>query len=57
VRACESIRLTAADVLMVGDDPRSDGGAVIAGIRTLLLPPPASNGDDNGLEHVLHLVR
>ena len=27
---------------MVGDDPRADSGAVLAGIRTLLLPALAS---------------
>ena len=37
--ACASLGLSADEVLMVGDDPRSDGGAVMAGVRTLLLPP------------------
>ena len=40
---------------MVGDDARADGGAVRAGIRTLLLPPPPPRAD-NGLGAVLDLV-
>ena len=53
--ACESIAVDAAEVLMVGDDPRSDGGAIGSGIRTLLLPP-RQQGSDNGLTAVLGLV-
>jgi HAD superfamily hydrolase (TIGR01493 family) len=53
--ACASLGLPSDEVLMVGDDPRSDGGAVAAGIRTLLLPP-AQLGSDNGLDSVLHLL-
>lgn len=49
--ACESLGLTAGEVLMVGDDPRSDAGAVAAGIRTMLLPP-GPLGSDNGLDAV-----
>ncbi len=52
--ACEGLGLNADEVLMVGDDPRSDGGAVAAGIRTLLLPPE-DRGSDNGLGAVLRL--
>jgi putative hydrolase of the HAD superfamily len=53
--ACASLGLTAADVVMVGDDPTADSGAVRAGIRTLLLPalPPRV---DNGVSAVLSLV-
>ena len=53
--ACEGLGLNARDVLMVGDDPRSDGGAVTAGIRTILLPI-AQQGSDNGLGCVLRLL-
>jgi HAD superfamily hydrolase (TIGR01509 family) len=53
--ACESLGLTPADVVMVGDDPVADSGAVRAGIHTLLLPavPPRV---DNGVADVLKLV-
>ncbi|MEP7112715.1 MAG: HAD-IA family hydrolase [Ilumatobacteraceae bacterium] len=53
--ACVSLRLAPNQVVMVGDDPMADSGAVRAGIRTLLLPglPP---GADNGIADVLKLV-
>jgi HAD superfamily hydrolase (TIGR01509 family) len=53
--ACESLRLAPSHVMMVGDDPMADSGAVRAGIRTLLLPalPP---GVDNGIAAVLTFV-
>ena len=53
--ARKSLRLAPEQLLMVGDDPRADSGAVRAGIRTLLLPalPP---GVDNGVSGVLGLV-
>jgi FMN phosphatase YigB (HAD superfamily) len=53
--AGESMRLSADQLVMVGDDPRADAGAVTAGIRTMLLParPPHT---DNGIAAVLDLV-
>jgi HAD superfamily hydrolase (TIGR01493 family) len=50
--ACDSLQLTPQEVVMVGDDPRADSGAVLAGIRTLLLPalPPRT---DNGVGAVI----
>ncbi|MGZ4679634.1 MAG: HAD family hydrolase [Ilumatobacteraceae bacterium] len=54
--ACYRLEVVSGDVLMVGDDPRSDGGAVSAGIRTLLLPPALPPGTDNGVRAVLDLV-
>jgi len=53
--ACDSLGLTPADVLMVGDDPVADSGAVRAGIRTFLVParPPKV---DNGVSGVLALA-
>jgi putative hydrolase of the HAD superfamily len=36
--ACERLGVAPADALMVGDNHRNDGGAVEAGLRTLLLP-------------------
>jgi HAD superfamily hydrolase (TIGR01493 family) len=53
--ACRSLELSPADVVMVGDDPRADSGAVLAGIRTLVLPalPPHA---DNGVDTVLSLA-
>jgi FMN phosphatase YigB (HAD superfamily) len=54
-RGCASIGIDAGDALMVGDDPRSDGGGAAAGMRTLLLPL-APIGGDNGIDAVLSLV-
>lgn len=54
-QACDAIGVAPSEALMVGDDPRSDGGAVAAGMRTLLLPPTAL-GADNGVAVVLGLV-
>lgn len=53
--ACESLGLRPEQVVMVGDDPHADSGAVRAGIRTLLLPtvPPRL---DNGVGEVLRLA-
>jgi FMN phosphatase YigB (HAD superfamily) len=53
--ACESLGLAPEELVMVGDDPRADSGAVTAGIRTLLLPalPPHA---DNGVGAVIDLV-
>ncbi len=53
--ACESLGLGPQQVMMVGDDPHADSGAVRAGIPTLLLPtrPPRV---DNGVGEVLRLV-
>jgi len=53
---CSRLELVSGDVLMIGDDPRSDGGAVSAGIRTLLLPPTLPPGSDNGIGAVLDLA-
>ena len=53
--ACESLDLAPQDVVMVGDDPRADSGAVAAGIRTLLLPPLPVHAD-NGIAAVIDLV-
>jgi FMN phosphatase YigB (HAD superfamily) len=38
--ACTALGADPAGVLMVGDNPHTDGGAVLAGLTTLLLPPP-----------------
>jgi FMN phosphatase YigB (HAD superfamily) len=53
--ACDSLALSHDQVVMVGDDPRADSGAALAGIRTLLLPalPPHN---DNGVDTVLGLA-
>ncbi|HSB87545.1 MAG TPA: HAD-IA family hydrolase [Ilumatobacteraceae bacterium] len=53
--ACESIGVGTDQVVVVGDDPRSDGGAVAAGMRTLLLPPVLP-GADNGIACAHRLV-
>lgn len=49
--ALDGLQLQAADVLMVGDRAKPDGGAVALGMTTLLLPPLTSVDD-----HRLHLV-
>jgi HAD superfamily hydrolase (TIGR01509 family) len=53
--ACASLGLPPERLLMVGDDPRADSGAVRVGIRTFLLPtlPPKV---DNGVGEVLKLI-
>lgn len=53
--ACDRLGVAPAATLMVGDDARADSGAVLAGLRTLLLPalPP---GADNGLRAVLDIA-
>jgi HAD superfamily hydrolase (TIGR01509 family) len=50
-----SLGLEPEQIVMVGDDPRADSGAVGAGIRTLLLPALAPQLD-NGIDAVLDLV-
>jgi len=52
--ACEALGVDPARVLMVGDNPYTDGGAALAGLTTLLLPPPTDG--PRGLAHVLHLL-
>ena len=41
---------------MVGDNPLTDGGAVAAGLTTLLLPPTGGRSEPRGLARVLPLV-
>jgi HAD superfamily hydrolase (TIGR01549 family) len=53
--ALDALGLQAHDVLMVGDDPRRDGGAATVGIRTLLVPPLRACVP-RGLDAVLALV-
>jgi putative hydrolase of the HAD superfamily len=52
--ACEALGVAASEVLMVGDNPYTDGGAALAGLPTLVLPPPTDGA--RGLAHVLHLL-
>ena len=53
--ACKALGLEPEHVVMVGDDPRADSGAVRVGIRTLLLPALPSDVD-NGVSSVLRLT-
>jgi HAD superfamily hydrolase (TIGR01549 family) len=53
--ALEHLGVSASDALMIGDRTERDGGAVQAGIRTLLLPP--ESGTRRGLDSVLALVQ
>jgi HAD superfamily hydrolase (TIGR01509 family) len=52
--ALDALDIHPWEALMVGDRPRRDGGAVHAGIPTLLLPKDRSSG---GLSGVLAFVR
>jgi HAD superfamily hydrolase (TIGR01549 family) len=53
--ALEQLGVSASAALMVGDRPERDGGAVHAGIRTLLLPQ--ESGPRRDLHSVLALVQ
>ena len=53
--ACSTLCKNPNEVLMVGDDPATDGGAVVAGFPTYLLPRPVP-GEPRGLDVVLDLV-
>ncbi|HEY3060199.1 MAG TPA: HAD-IA family hydrolase [Chloroflexota bacterium] len=53
--ALDAVGVAPHEALMVGDRARRDGGAVDAGITTLLLPP-VPNGAARGLDLVLHMV-
>jgi HAD superfamily hydrolase (TIGR01549 family) len=54
--ALGALEVDASDALMVGDRPSHDGGAVRAGITTLLMPPSTSADLPVGLDRVLALV-
>jgi hypothetical protein len=47
---------TSVEALMVGDRASHDGGGVKAGIATLLVSPPATAHEPNGLDRVVRLV-
>jgi HAD superfamily hydrolase (TIGR01549 family) len=53
-RALVALGVAPAAALMVGDNPRDDGGAARLGVRTLILP--RTEGREHGLEAVLRLV-
>ena len=53
--ACAELGVSPAETLMVGDNYLPDGGAVVAGLTVLLLPPVPA-GAERGLRHVLALV-
>lgn len=53
--ACDRLAVPPGQVLMVGDNPLTDGGAVGAGLTALLLPRPAPTGP-RGLDRVLALL-
>ncbi len=55
-RTLDALGVGAADALMVGDRSGPDGGAVEAGLTTLLLPP-LRTVSDRRLHHVLTLCR
>jgi HAD superfamily hydrolase (TIGR01509 family) len=45
--AAERLDVAVSELLMVGDDPRADSGAVSAGLPTVLLPAAAPGGDNS----------
>lgn len=53
--ACDQLGTPPEQVLMVGDNPLTDGGAVGAGLTALLLPRPNPTGP-RGLHRVLALL-
>ena len=57
-RALEALSVHADHALMVGDTPRTDGGAAHMGIATYILSGPFRSGrrDERGLDAVLRLA-
>ena len=53
--ACTVLGAEVGATLMVGDNHRTDGGAVDAGLQALLLPLPPP-GEARGLDAVARLV-
>lgn len=53
--ACAALHVEPEEALMVGDNPRADGGACDIGVRTLLLPY-SPLGAEHGLAAVLELL-
>ncbi|GLZ46341.1 hydrolase [Actinomycetospora sp. NBRC 106375] len=54
--ACARLGVAPRRTLMVGDNPRRDGGAAAAGLRAFVLPSEQRDGD-RGLAAVLPLIR
>jgi HAD superfamily hydrolase (TIGR01509 family) len=54
--ALDALGVEPGDALMVGDRASHDGGAVDAGIATLILPPPPPELAPRGLDLVLRLL-
>ncbi|MDQ6773596.1 MAG: HAD family hydrolase [Candidatus Dormibacteraeota bacterium] len=52
--ACERLRVSPAEALMVGDNPEADGAGVHIGLTALILPGVA-RGTERGLKAVLPL--
>jgi HAD superfamily hydrolase (TIGR01509 family) len=53
--ACDQLRVRPERILMVGDNPLTDSGAVAAGMYVFLLPRPPKTGP-RGLGHILSLI-
>lgn len=53
--ASDQLQVHPERILMVGDNPLTDSGAVAAGMCVFLLPRPAKTGP-RGLRHVLSLI-
>jgi HAD superfamily hydrolase (TIGR01509 family) len=54
--ALDALEVSPEDALMVGDRATHDGGAVAAGIATLILPSPPERLEHRGLEVVTGLL-
>jgi len=55
LKACADLGADPRRTLMVGDNPARDGGAVLCGLRALILPAEARTGT-RGLDGVLKLL-
>jgi HAD superfamily hydrolase (TIGR01509 family) len=53
-QALDALGVSAANALMVGDNPYNDAGAAALGVRTLLLP--RTEGRSHGLGLVLRII-
>jgi HAD superfamily hydrolase (TIGR01509 family) len=54
-KACDRLGVAPVESLMVGDDPRTDGGGLAAGMNVLLLCPPQLGSPVRGLAEVTAL--
>jgi HAD superfamily hydrolase (TIGR01509 family) len=53
--ACDELGVSPAETLMVGDNPITDSGAILAGLTSYLLPP-AGDAAERGLDAVVRII-